>query len=122
MAASAQRVPLTAYMTARDREQHGSEDGLRSEHHQTRFPGDTEGVRAGRGRFPDVSVERFAGQGSPNGEDDGTSAPLTPATTVTGISMYLEKMGVSPDTLEIIQSKGVTGRHLIGFCSGEFGR
>ena len=66
MAASAQRVPLTAYMTAWDREQHGSEDGLRSEHHQTRFPGDTEGVRAGRGRFPDVSVERFAGQGSPN--------------------------------------------------------
>ena len=31
-------------------------------------------------------------------------------------------MGVSPDTLEIIQSKGVTGRHLIDFCSGEFGR
>ena len=40
------------------------------------------------------------------------------ATTMTGVSMYLEKMGVSPDTLEIIQS----GRHLIDFCSGEFGR
>ena len=58
-------------------------------------------MRAGRGRFPDVSVERFARQGSPNGEDDGTSAPLSPATTITGVSAYLEEMGVSPDTLEI---------------------
>ena len=109
-------------MTGRRSEQHGSEDGLRSERHPALFPGDPEGVRAGRGRYPDVSVERFAGQGSPNGGDDGTSAPLSPATTVTEVSAYLEKMGVSPDTLEVIQSKGVTGRHLIGFCSGEFGR
>ena len=122
MAASAQRVPLTAYMTGRRSEQHGSEDGLRSERHPTLFPGDPEGVCAGRGRYPDVSVERFAGQGSPTGEDDGTSAPLSHDTTAMGVSAYLEKMGASPDTLEIIQTKGLTGRHLIGVCSGEFSR
>ena len=77
MAASAQRVPLTAYMTGRGSEQHGREDGLRSERHPTLFPGDTEGAHAGRDRFPDVSVERFAGQGSPNGGDDATLAPLS---------------------------------------------
>ena len=31
-------------------------------------------------------------------------------------------MGASPTTLEIIQNKGITGRHLIDLCTGEFGR